>query len=315
MPVTSEQVGVGEAVGEGPPQRLGAAVAVGLEAAHDPPPAPGPGGRQRGRHLGGQVVVAVDEHHPGGLAPDLEPAGHPPEATQGGRGASAGPRPSWWASASAAAALRALWAPGAAGTCDRRPRSPSCSSVKPHAGALRGDLRDPVVARRRGAVGDGSARRAQPARRRPGRRRRGRPDRPGAATNRGERRSQLCLAAPVLEVVGLDVGDDRAPRAEGEERAVALVGLDHERARRRPTPRCGPGRRPRHRRPSPAPRRPPPAPWRAGRRWWSCRGCRPPRSCAGRRRAPPAPRTGAAPGRPPAGPPRPGGGRSGWRWT
>jgi hypothetical protein len=36
------------------------------------------------------------------------------------------------------------------------------------------------------------------------------------------------LVAVVVEVVGLDVGDDRGVRAVGQERAVALVGLDDE---------------------------------------------------------------------------------------
>ena len=43
-----------------------------------------------------------------------------------------------------------------------------------------------------------------------------------------EPRLQLLPPAPVLEVVGLDAGDQRDLGAELEERAVALVGLDDE---------------------------------------------------------------------------------------
>ena len=70
MSVTTQHVGVGEGVGEVAPERLGAAVAVGLEDADDPVPAAVPGGGQHGRDLARQVGVVVDEGHAVALAPD-----------------------------------------------------------------------------------------------------------------------------------------------------------------------------------------------------------------------------------------------------
>ena len=99
----------------------------------------------------------------------------------------------------------------------------------------------------------------------------------------GEGRAVGLLGPPVVEVVGLDVGDDRGVRRVDEEGAVALVGLGDEQvaaavvgvARRSRSSiaadgvrRVGAGRR--------AARR------SAARWWWSCRGCRRPRPPAGR---------------------------------
>ena len=226
--VRTTQVGADERVGEVPPQARGARVAVRLEHRDDPAAS-----RPRARRAIvawtslGQVRVVVDER----------------DAVDARRGTgSGGRRRRSRASARATASngdaelerhrrrarrVRALCRPGTGS-----PIAPSSLAVarerEPAAVAPALVVDDPVVGVVGAAVGARSRAGPRRARPRPGRRRTRR-TRPGHRVDEAlERGDERVERAVVVEVVGLDVGDDRGFGRELEERAVALVGLDDE---------------------------------------------------------------------------------------
>ena len=190
------------------------------------------------------------------------------------------------ATASAASAFCTLWRPG-----ERAARTrPSAVAAR---GARGTRIAEPVATRSRvatqsacdgRAVGDrcgGSCAAGSPAR--PG----GRgtstaaPQNGTRFANAAKRVLERLVAAVVVEVLGVDVGDDRDHRREAQERAVALVGLGDEQVaapsrvrRRRARPRCEHAAADHRGRVEARARR---ARARSARSSWSCRGCRRPR--------------------------------------
>ncbi len=148
------------------------------------------------------------------------------------------------------------------------------------------------------------------------RRRRTRHARPGTRSrNDAKAATSGVEAAVVVEMVGLDVGDDRRLGLELEERAVALVGLDDEpvalvvRRVRADLVEVAADDEARAASPRPAARAP------ASTRRWSCRGSPRPRRPDASRRARAASRRAAAPVCRCRSPPRPRGCCAGSPWT
>ena len=215
--------------GQGPPEvgreQPGPRVQVGLEHGHAA--CRGPGWPRPGPPPPRRVVgVVVDHRDPAGFGPQVKAPGRAREPGQGGRrglercsgGRAAAIAPGRWT----------LWRPGTTRVSSPR-RPPAASTVKPHPGVEGQDLA-PDLGPGGEPVGDhlaaGGLGQAEGAgvvgaehRRAVGRE----PSDEGPEGGRHRRQ-----VAPVVEVVGLDVGDHGDRRGQLQERAVGLVGLGHE---------------------------------------------------------------------------------------
>ena len=236
-----------------------------------------PGGLEVTGDLDVVVRVRVVDADPGGLALELHPA----------TGAGEGGQPGGEVGEGEAEAQPHREGGGrvedVVPTGDAQPQLAQVDAVADDAadrrGAVEGEVDDPQVAVVGLPHGDHlEAGRAGGRRERAGPRVVGAADQEAVAVDRVgelvEGRVVGLLGAPVVEVVGLDVGDDRGVRAVDEEGAVGLVGLgDEQVVGARVGVAAGGGEHSpdgvrRIRRPPPAGR------WSAGRSWWSCRGCR-----------------------------------------
>ena len=218
-------VGVDERVGEVAPQPSSARVAVRLEDGHDPAPLPLPGRLEGGDDLAREMRVVIDQRHPANLAPELEAARHATEAAERTRHGVEGHaelerrrRGTRRVQRVVAAGNGELDGTEGRGSPHELEATPAATTLVAHHAVV--GVLAPPVGPRPGFTGGQSCR-----------------DRIVGTddADAGDRSEELLergnerLEAPVVvEVVGLHVRDERGLRFELEERAVALVGLDHE---------------------------------------------------------------------------------------